>query len=233
MPSPPSREDPKRYPETSRPLDASLRQVLADRLEDHRRRVLAQGELRRAAVALVVVAADPQAEADESIEGAGEAAVVLTRRAASLSQHSGQFALPGGRLDPGETVVEAALRELHEEVGLELGEEAVLGLLDDFVTRSGYHLTPVVVWGEGAGTMQPNPAEVAEVYRVPLERLADPTARHSIELHPADPPSFALEIVGTLVFAPTAAILLQLGEVAVYGRFTPVANYGQPRFAWV
>ena len=72
--------------------------------------------------------------------------MLLTRRAAGLRAHRGQWALPGGRCDEGETPVEAALRELHEELGLELGPDDVLGLLDDYPTRSGYLITPVVVW---------------------------------------------------------------------------------------
>src|SRR3954451_12457519 len=92
--------------------------------------------LKRAAVAIALTAAE-----------AGEGtAFLLTRRAASLRAHSAQWALPGGRCDPGETQAQAGLRELHEELGLELDEGDVLGLLDDYPTRSGYLITPVVVW---------------------------------------------------------------------------------------
>ena len=93
--------------------------------------------LKRAAVAIALVEAD---EAD------GGTALLLTRRAAGLRTHRGQWALPGGRCDEGETPVAAALRELHEELGLGLGPGDVLGLLDDYPTRSGYLITPVVVW---------------------------------------------------------------------------------------
>ena len=87
--------------------------------------------------------------------------MLLTLRAAGLRAHRGQWALPGGRCDAGETPVEAALRELHEELGLELGPEDVLGLLDDYPTRSGYLITPVVVWAATkAAGLSPNPAEV-------------------------------------------------------------------------
>ena len=98
--------------------------------------------LKRAAVAIALVEAD---------EGAAATALLLTRRAAGLRAHRGQWALPGGRCDSGETPVEAALRELHEELGLALGPEAVLGLLDDYPTRSGYLITPVVVWAAAGG----------------------------------------------------------------------------------
>ena len=97
---------------------------------------------RPAAVALVLLPDDE-----------GRACFVLTRRAARLSAHAGQWALPGGRLDPGETAEEAARRELHEEVGLDLGPDAVLGALDDYPTRSGFVITPVVLWADNPGEL--------------------------------------------------------------------------------
>src|SRR5277367_1337766 len=100
---------------------------------------------------------------------AGETAMLLTRRAAGLRAHRAQWALPGGRCDAGETQIQSALRELHEELGLNLGEGAVLGLLDDYPTRSGYLITPVVVWAGGDDAIVPNPQEVASVHRVPLD----------------------------------------------------------------
>src|ERR1700737_250116 len=106
--------------------------------------------LKRAAVAIVLT---------ESEIG-GETTFLLTRRTASLRSHSAQWALPGGRCDPGETQAQAALRELREELGLELGEGDVLGLLDDYPTRSGYLITPVVVWGTGTGVIPHNPGGV-------------------------------------------------------------------------
>ena len=113
-------------------------------LRDHARAQLSRftritqplGDLRAAAVA-VVIAADND-----------EGSVLLTRRASSLRAHSGQWALPGGRLDSGESAEDAALRELREEVNLELPKTSVLGLLDDYSTRSGYRITPVVVWAD-------------------------------------------------------------------------------------
>src|SRR5580658_8443687 len=100
---------------------------------------------------------------------AGGIALLLTLRAAGLRAHRGQWALPGGRCDEGETPVTAALRELHEELGLALGPADVLGLLDDYPTRSGYLITPVVVWADTNAALAPNPAEVASVHRIPLD----------------------------------------------------------------
>src|SRR6185436_20711729 len=87
------------------------------------------------------------------------ASIVLTVRAAGL-RHSGQWACPGGRREPGETAEAAALRELEEEVGLALPPEHVLGCLDDYSTRSGFVMTPVVVWGIPGVVLRPDPREV-------------------------------------------------------------------------
>jgi 8-oxo-dGTP pyrophosphatase MutT (NUDIX family) len=162
----------------------------------------------------------------------GHAAVVLTRRAAGLRRHGGQWALPGGRLDPGETPEAAALRELDEEVGLALPPDHVLGCLDDFPTRSGFVITPIVVWGTAAALLRPDPREVAAAYLVPLEALLDPANLVLQTIPQSDRPVLALSILNTLIYAPTAAILHQLAEVAVLGRDTRVGHYEQPVFAW-
>jgi 8-oxo-dGTP pyrophosphatase MutT (NUDIX family) len=162
----------------------------------------------------------------------GRDCVVLTRRPQGMSRHAGQFALPGGRIDPGESVEQAALRELAEEVGLVLGPDAVLGVLDDFPTRSGWVITPVVIWGGPGVTLAPNPGEVAAIYHVPLEALLAEDVVCLEHIPESEQPVLSLRIVGTRVFAPTAAILLQLREVALRGLATRVAHYEQPLFAW-
>ena len=177
--------------------------------------------LRPAAVALTLVADD-----------AGEACFVLTRRAARLRAHSGQWALPGGRLDPGETPEEAALRELSEEIGLGVRDGDVLGLLDDYPTRSGYVITPVVVWAGHGCRLQANPNEVAAVYRVPLAELDRTDVPRLHHIPESDRPVISIPLLGTNIHAPTAAILYQLREVAVWGRSTRVAKFEQPLFAW-
>jgi 8-oxo-dGTP pyrophosphatase MutT (NUDIX family) len=162
----------------------------------------------------------------------GEVCFLLTRRAAKLNAHAGQWALPGGRVDPGETIVAAALRELHEEVGLELPESAVLGHLDDYETRSGFVISPVVVWAGADPVLTPNPAEVAHAYVVPLSELDHPDCPRFITIPESDRPVVQVPLMGTFVHAPTAAILYQLREVVLHNRPTRVHHLEQPVFAW-
>jgi 8-oxo-dGTP pyrophosphatase MutT (NUDIX family) len=157
-------------------------------------------------------------------------AVLLTRRTARLRAHPGQFALPGGRFDDGEDAVAAALRELREELGVVAGPEQVIGLLDDYATRSGYVITPVVLRMPGAQRLVPNPAEVAEVYRIPFRDL-DVEPRY-LRIPESDRPVIQLPLLGRLVHAPTAAVLFQFREVALHGRATRVGELEQPVWAW-
>jgi mutator protein MutT len=160
------------------------------------------------------------------------AALLLTRRAATLRAHAGQWALPGGRIDPGETPEEAALRELEEEVGLTADPAGVLGRLDDYVTRSGYAITPIVVWVGRTGPLVPNPTEVASIHRVPLAELDRPDSPRFHAIPESDRPVVQLPIGDEVVHAPTAAVVYQLREVALHGRATRVAHLEQPVFAW-
>ncbi|MCH7707593.1 MAG: CoA pyrophosphatase [Myxococcales bacterium] len=199
--------------------------VLRNRIRDHLavfERVPHHDEkLHRAAVALALL---PDEE--------GRTSFVITRRASKLRAHGGQWALPGGRLDEGETPEIAALRELTEEVGLELELSHVLGLLDDYPTRSGYVITPVVVWADASSKLVPNPEEVAAVYRVPIAELDRPDVPRLHKIPESDRPVISVPLLGTHIHAPTAAILYQLREVAIWGRNTRVAEYEQPVFAW-
>ena len=200
---------------------APLRETLAGHLARFERRSVPAGDRRPAAVAVVVV---PDEE--------GRAAVVLTLRASDLRRHGGQWALPGGRLDAGETPEAAALRELAEEVGLTLPADRLLGRLDDYPTRSGFVITPVVLWGSTAAPLRANPREVAGIHLVPFAELVDPRSLVLQSIPQSDRPVLALAILNTLIYAPTAAILHQFAEVAVAGRETRVAHYEQPVFAW-
>lgn len=205
----------------STPLDARLRDRVAENLARFARQPLEPGARRQAAVALALV---------DDLEG--RACFVLTRRAARLRRHAGQWALPGGGLDRGETPEQAALRELEEEVGLVLDPGAVLGSLDDYATRSGFVITPVVVWGGPGSVLIPDPREVASVHRVPVDELAQPGVPVLRSIPESNRPVISIPLVGTQIHAPTAAILYQLREVALAGRATRVAHYEQPVFAW-
>ena len=139
---------------------------------------------------------------------------------------------PDDGLDEGETAEGAALRELQEEVGLDLETDAILGLLDDYPTRSGYVITPVVAWAEAEARLEPNPREVAAVYRVPLAELDRSDVPRLRRIPESERPVISVPLLGTHIHAPTAAILYQLREVAVWGRDTRVSQYEQPVFAW-
>ncbi|MGE0625321.1 MAG: CoA pyrophosphatase [Pseudomonadales bacterium] len=162
----------------------------------------------------------------------GAPALILTRRSARLRNHAGQWAFPGGRLDPGETPVETALREMHEEIGVSLGEDAVLGMLDDFVTRSGFVMTPVVVWGGSSLATVPNPDEVASVHRIPLTEFLRPDAPMLSGMAGSEHPVLRMPVGSDHIAAPTAALIYQFREVCLLGRDTRVAHFEQPSFAW-
>lgn len=190
----------------------------AQRFADRR---LSGEQLRRAAVAIAV------------IQHEGDAAVMVTRRAMGLRAHGGQWALPGGRVDAGESSEEAALRELHEEVGLALAPSQILGVLDDYVTRSGYVITPVVVWTEvSASELVPNPGEVAAIEAFSFSELCRADSPRLETIQQSDREVLSMHYAGDVIYAPTGAILYQFREVAILGRDTRVAHYDQPLFAW-
>jgi len=198
-----------------------LRQRLTRHLGAHPRTQIDVPGLKPAAVALTLV---PDAQ--------GEACFLLTRRVGDLQHHGGQFALPGGRLDPGEDAKSAARRELFEELGVPLARAEVLGTLDDFATRSGFVITPVVLWAADVLSLCPDPGEVAIVYRVPIRQLYGEHTPVFEASSDAGEPLLSLPLLGTHVHSPTAAMIFQMREVAFEGRATRVHHFAQPRFAW-
>ncbi|HEY8544344.1 MAG TPA: CoA pyrophosphatase [Acidimicrobiales bacterium] len=194
-------------PAARRPSLSDVRRVLAtagDALPagNEVRRAVASGTGRPAAVLA------PLYEED------GEAVVVLTRRTWALSSHQGEVSFPGGRVEPDETPVEAALREAKEEVDLDPGLVEIVGELDHLNTlSSGAHIVPFVGLLPGRPELDPNPGEVEAVLHVRLAELADP-AVYREEIWPF-PNGYErrlhfFELVGDTVWGMTAALLRQL-----------------------
>lgn len=208
----------------SQPFNDTTRRNIAERCAAFTR--LAASEqataLKRAAVAVALT---------EASNGADGTALLLTLRAAGLRAHSSQWALPGGRCDPGETQVQAALRELHEELGVAVGEGDVLGLLDDYPTRSGYLITPVVVWVAANTAIAANPAEVASVHRIALDAIEQEDAFSFTTIPESPRRVIRFHHAGEFIHAPTAALIYQFREMLA-GRDTRVAELEQPVFAW-
>jgi 8-oxo-dGTP pyrophosphatase MutT (NUDIX family) len=231
----------------------ALREQVRARLAGHDRRTVTDPTKRHAAVAVVLVDSEvgedrvdpapvddwldgeplPEAGLDgRMVDVSGGAAFLLCRRTSRLRSHAAQWALPGGRLDPGETAVDAALRELDEEVGVGLSDSSVLGLLDDYPTRSGYVITPVVIWGGGRLDLRPAPDEVVAVYRVGLHQLQRDDSPRFITIPESPRPVVQIPLGNDLIHAPTGAVLLQLRWLCLENRHDPVDELEQPVFAW-
>ncbi len=238
-----------------------LRDTLTERLSAHTRTEHPLDGRKRAAVAIVLVdsrpddhddphapsalaAVDPSALPGDLVDRhgqpldlrmvgvAGGAAFLLCRRAARMNRHAGQWALPGGRVDPGETALDAALREVDEELGVRLDTTAVLGWLDDYPTRSGYVITPVVLWGGADPALRPAPDEVLAVYRIGLHALEQGEPRF-VDIPESDRPVIQLPLGNDLIHAPTGAVLFQFRQVGLLGRAGErVDHLEQPVFAW-
>jgi 8-oxo-dGTP pyrophosphatase MutT (NUDIX family) len=196
----------------------SFRSAIEARLAGFERVPIARPELRAASVAVCVLLREDVP------------CLLITRRAADLRRHPGQWALPGGRREPGESVPDAALRELREETGVAASPSAVLGVLDDFATRSGFVITPVVVWGGPLGALSRQATEVARIHVVPLADFDQPPSLLRIPESPA--PVLRLALLGGWVYTPTAAIIHQFCQLARHGLTTRVSHYEQPVFAW-
>lgn len=234
--------------------DERLRELIRDNLGRHERRALAEDGRRRAAVAIVLIdsvsgtdLSDEYAAAagdmtlipggagaldGSMVSVAGGASFILCRRAAGLTRHASQWALPGGRAETGESAAEAARRELEEEVGLSLRPDSVLGELDDYATRSGFIITPVVFWAGGHVELSPDPQEVLAAYRIGLHQLLREDSPRFVEIPESDRPVVQIPLGNDLIHAPTGAILLQLRWLGLEGRRDPVAHLEQPVFAW-
>jgi len=215
-------------------IDDSLREQIRRNLSALQVRPADPGRHRPAAVALAVIEEGDGARLAGLTTPEGwsqEAALLLTRRALGLRDHAAQWALPGGRMDVNEAAEAAALRELLEEVGLDLDSDAVLGRLDDFVTHSGFVITPVVVWGGAARALVANADEVASIHRIPIREFMRADAPWLDYEDNREQPVLRMPVGNTWIAAPTAAILYQFRELCIAGRPTRVAHYEQPAFA--
>jgi 8-oxo-dGTP pyrophosphatase MutT (NUDIX family) len=235
-------------------FDLGLRDQMVANLARHQVDAIANDDRPRAAVAIIVVGSDAVADDqpcppdelgmtgvpgdvvgfDGAIAGvAGGAAFLLCRRAARMNRHAGQWALPGGRVDGDESIEAAALREIHEELGLTLNPADVLGRLDDYPTRSGFVISPLVVWGGSDVELTPDPREVAHVLHVGLHELCRADSPRFASIPESNRPVVQLPIGRNLIHAPTGAILLQFRWVAIEGRAgARVSEFEQPVFAW-
>lgn len=196
------------------PRRNALRGVITTNLERFDR-IASPAPLTLAAVAIVV------------LNDRSNPCIPLLLRAPDLSRHAGQMALPGGKVNPGEHADDAALRELREELGLDASADGIVGSLDDYETRSGFTITPVVVWSyASAADLKPARDEVAHVYMITLGELVRAVERAM----PGTSESFRLGFNFGEVYAPTAAILYQFSEVALDGRSPRVNDFYQPPF---
>ncbi len=194
----------------------ALRDRIAANLTAFPRVAVETTGLRRAAVAIMLSPLD------------GQLTYLLTRRALTMRRGAGNYALPGGNFEPGEDAVAAAIRETAEELGVVVGREAALGLLDDFVTLGGHCVTPVVLWSSAPLTLKPDPAEVHEAWHASVADLDDPESPRP-EAHPdGGEPILRMFARGQWINPPTAAWLYQFREVGLHGRATRVNTVGQP-----
>ena len=216
-------------------LNSSLRSQITSHISQFSPTGLQKPDLRHAAVAITIVNASENPDMSGlswNTNQSNDGAIILTRRSSKLNKHAGQWALPGGRIDQGETPEQSALRELSEEVNLFLDEDAIIGRLDDYSTRSGFNITPIVVWGGSDPKLQANPDEVASIHRIPLSELIREDAPMLESIPESEHPVMRMPIGDSWIAAPTAAMIYQFREVGLMNRHTPVSHFEQPYFAW-
>jgi len=143
-----------------------------------------------------------------------EPGVILTHRPEGMRAHPGQVAFPGGKLDPGEDAVAAALREAHEELGINASDVRVIGASDRFVTATGYDVTPVLALVPPDLPIVPDPVEVAAWFEPPLAFLLD-EANHvhrQTEWRGGVRNYLEIEWQGHRIWGVTAAIIANLSR---------------------
>lgn len=137
--------------------------------------------------------------------------VLFTQRTSHLKAHAGQVSFPGGRAEPGDASAEfTALREAQEEIGLEPGRVEILGRLPDYLTRTGFRVTPVVGLIAPPLELAPDPREVQEIFEVPLSFLLDPAnhGRETRELNGQTLGYYVMRHGGRTIWGATAGMLV-------------------------
>ena len=144
--------------------------------------------------------------------GGDAVSVLFTRRTETLPNHKGQIAFPGGRLEDGETPVQAALRETTEEIGVEAERVKIWGVMDEIWTPTGYAITPVVAELDSVAELIPNPREVARIFTAPLLFFADETAarKEEILVDGRVRPVYYYQYDGELIWGATSLMLRHL-----------------------
>jgi 8-oxo-dGTP pyrophosphatase MutT (NUDIX family) len=185
-------------------IDRIARSLAADPPRDLLLGDIVEGELQQSSPAAVLVAIT-----DRPAPG-----LLLTVRRDDLRTHAGQVAFPGGRIDAGETPVQAALRETYEELGLDPARVTILGEADDYRTVTGYHVTPVVGLVPPGLDLTPNPAEVAGWFEAPLDFVLDPAnqRRMSAEFRGRTRHYYQIDWQDRRIWGATAAMLVNLGR---------------------
>lgn len=202
----------------SEPGEVSVRAAISRRLQRFSPMSLQRSGLRAATVTIAVN------------RRGSEYGIWLTRRPAGMRERPGQYVLPGGRVEPGEDRIAAGLRELDEELGVDLSRDHVLGRLDDYVTRSGYVISPIVCWAASGQTADPNPNEVASVHFVSFNELL--VRPRFVRIPESDRLVIQFPLLGFLIHAPTGAVLYQFAEVVLRGRDTRVDGFEEPLISW-
>jgi 8-oxo-dGTP pyrophosphatase MutT (NUDIX family) len=147
------------------------------------------------------------------VDRASGLSVIFTQRTSQLKAHSGQVSFPGGRAEPGDPTPEfTALREAHEEIGLPMERVEVLARLPEYLTRTGFRVTPVVGLITPPFDLVPDPREVEELFEVPLAYLLDPAnhKRETRELQGRTVGYYVVRYESRTIWGATAGMLMNL-----------------------
>jgi 8-oxo-dGTP pyrophosphatase MutT (NUDIX family) len=164
--------------------------------------------------ALLPAPARPAAVLAPVVFRGGEARLLLTRRAGSLRDHSGQIAFPGGKIEPGESPLDAALREAEEEIGLARDKVEILGCLDPYQTSTGFRVFPLVGIAHPPFDLAVNAQEVDEVFETPLSFLMNGAnhQRHFREWQGKRRQFYAMPYENRYIWGATAGMIRNLYE---------------------